>query len=217
MTLQDESGGHAKVLREAILYLRQPDGTVICQLCAHRCVIRPGRRGICWVRENQSGTLVTLVADRVVGVNIDPIEKKPFFHFLPGSLAYSFSTVGCNFHCLFCQNWEISQWPREHSGPVPGTPTTPRTIVERCARHRLRRDCVHLHRADDLLRAGAGDQPLGRGGGTEECLRDQRLHDAGSARPHRAGAARCERRFEELHRPLLSQGSAAPPWRRCWK
>ena len=129
MTLQEQPEGQARALREALLYLRQPDGTVVCQLCAHRCVIRPGRRGICWVRENRGGTLVTLVADRVVGVNVDPIEKKAFFHFLPGSLAYSFSTVGCNFHCLFCQNWEISQWPREHSGPVPGTPATPRKIV----------------------------------------------------------------------------------------
>lgn len=115
--------------REALLYGRQADGSVICQLCAHRCVIRGGRRGICWVRENRDGTLVTLVSDRLIGVNIDPIEKKPFFHFLPGSLAYSVSTVGCNFHCLFCQNWEISQWPRENVGPVPGTPATPAEIV----------------------------------------------------------------------------------------
>lgn len=116
-------------LREAILYVRQPDGSTVCQLCAHRCVIRPGRRGICWVRENQGGTLVTLVADRVVAIDIDPIEKKPFFHFLPGSRAYSFSTVGCNFRCLFCQNWEISQWPRNHLGAAPGTPITPQEIV----------------------------------------------------------------------------------------
>jgi len=81
------------------------------------------------VRENQAGTLVTLVSDRVVGANIDPIEKKPFFHFLPGSLAYSISTIGCNFHCLFCQNWEISQWPHANRGPAPGTPTTPADIV----------------------------------------------------------------------------------------
>jgi len=114
---------------EALLYSKQSDGSVICQLCAHRCVIRPGRRGICWVRENRGGTLVTLVSDRVIGVNIDPIEKKPFFHFLPGSFSYSISTVGCNFHCLFCQNWEISQWPREHVGQVPGTPTTAAEIV----------------------------------------------------------------------------------------
>jgi pyruvate formate lyase activating enzyme len=115
--------------REALLYTRRADGSVSCQLCAHRCLIRRGRRGICWVRENQGGTLVTLVSDRLIGVNIDPIEKKPFFHFLPGSLAYSVSTVGCNFHCLFCQNWEISQWPREHVGPLLGTPTTPAEIV----------------------------------------------------------------------------------------
>ena len=115
--------------REALLYDRQADGSVVCNLCAHRCVIRPGRSGICGVRENRDGTLVTLVADRVVGVEIDPIEKKPFFHFLPGSLAYSIATVGCNFHCLFCQNWEISQWPREYAASVPGELTTPREIV----------------------------------------------------------------------------------------
>ncbi len=112
-----------------MLYTREADGTVICRLCAHRCVIRPGRRGICGVRENQRGRLITLVADRVVGLNIDPIEKKPFFHFLPGSLAYSVATAGCNLHCMFCQNWSISQWPHEHSGPPPGTPATPHEIV----------------------------------------------------------------------------------------
>lgn len=116
-------------LPEALLYTRRPDGTVVCQLCAHRCVIRPGRRGICAVRENQGGMLLTRVADRVVGADIDPIEKKPFFHFLPGTLAYSVATVGCNFHCSFCQNWDISQWPHDHSGPAPGRPTTPREIV----------------------------------------------------------------------------------------
>lgn len=116
-------------VREAMLYTREAEGTVICQLCAHRCVIRPGRRGICGVRENRQGTLMTLVADRVVALDIEPIEKKPFFHFLPGSLAYSVATVGCNFHCLFCQNWEISQWPHDHSGPALGTPAAPRDIV----------------------------------------------------------------------------------------
>jgi pyruvate formate lyase activating enzyme len=115
--------------REALLYDRQADGSVVCNLCAHRCVIRPGRAGICAVRENRDGTLVTLVADRVVGVNVDPIEKKPFFHFLPGSLAYSIATVGCNMHCLYCQNWEISQWPRQHSGPVLGEVASPEEIV----------------------------------------------------------------------------------------
>jgi pyruvate formate lyase activating enzyme len=131
-TTAHEAAGPSSA-REAILYARQPDGSVVCQLCAHRCVIRRGRAGICGVRENRDGTLVTLVADRVVGVNVEPIEKKPLFHFLPGSLAYSIATVGCNFHCRFCQNWEIAQWPRRRRGPVPGVPATPRQIVQAAA------------------------------------------------------------------------------------
>lgn len=115
---------------EALLYERQPDGSVICHLCAHRCRIRPGLRGICGVRENRDGSLVTLVYDRVISVNVEPIEKKPFFHFLPGSLSYSIATVGCNFHCRFCQNYLISQWPRERLGPIPGEPMTPAEIVQ---------------------------------------------------------------------------------------
>lgn len=114
----------------AVLWERQGDGTVVCSLCAHRCRIRPGLRGICGVRENRDGALVTLVGARVVSVNVEPIEKKPFFHFLPGSLAYSLATAGCNFHCLFCQNWAISQWPRERGGTIPGEPVTPEELVD---------------------------------------------------------------------------------------
>lgn len=115
--------------REALLYERRPDGTVVCALCAHRCTIRPGLRGICGVRENRQGRLVSLVRDRVITAEIDPIEKKPFFHFLPGTRAYSIATVGCNFHCLFCQNWAISQWPRERRRAIPGEHLTPEDIV----------------------------------------------------------------------------------------
>jgi pyruvate formate lyase activating enzyme len=127
------SAGH-----EAVLYERLADGTVVCRLCAHRCRIRPGLRGICGVRENQDGALVTLVADRIVSSGVDPIEKKPFFHFLPASSAYSIATAGCNFHCLFCQNWTIAQWPREHPGRIPGDAVTPAAVVRaaraaRCA------------------------------------------------------------------------------------
>ena len=115
---------------EALLYERRPDGTLVCNLCAHRCNIRPGLRGICGVRENRDGTLVSLVTDRIVSSGVDPIEKKPFFHFLPGSLAYSIATAGCNFHCLFCQNWTIAQWPREHPGRIPGETITPAAVVK---------------------------------------------------------------------------------------
>jgi pyruvate formate lyase activating enzyme len=90
--------------------------SVRCVLCAHRCLLRPGRRGICGVRENREGELVTLVYGELVAAHLDPIEKKPLFHILPGSTSYSIATVGCPFRCGFCQNWEIAQAPREGIG-----------------------------------------------------------------------------------------------------
>ncbi len=93
----------------AVLAEAQPDGSVRCHVCAHRCLIRPGRRGVCHVRENRGGTLVSLVHGKAVAATLEPIEKKPLYHAWPGSSAYSISTVGCNFHCRFCQNWEIAQ------------------------------------------------------------------------------------------------------------
>ena len=102
--------------------------TVRCDACAHRCLIREGRSGICGVRENRGGTLVSLVYGEAVATHVEPIEKKPFFHVAPGTNAYSFSTRGCNFHCRHCQNWEISQAPREGLHlPVRSLP--PRQIV----------------------------------------------------------------------------------------
>jgi pyruvate formate lyase activating enzyme len=115
--------------REALLYLPCDDGSVVCILCAHRCKIKAGQTGKCRVRENRGGKLFTMVADRIVSAAIDPIEKKPFYHYLPGSLTYSIATVGCNFHCLFCQNWSIAHWPRLEPGSFPGTPVKPENIV----------------------------------------------------------------------------------------
>ena len=92
-------------------------GSVRCVACAHRCVLRPSRIGICGVRQNRGGWLYTLVYGQAVVSQAEPIEKKPLFHFLPGSYAYSLATQGCNFHCSYCQNWRISQAHRE--GRVP--------------------------------------------------------------------------------------------------
>lgn len=104
-------------------------GSVRCIACAHRCVLRPSRIGICGVRQNRGGTLYTLVYGRAVVSQAEPIEKKPFFHFLPGSYAYSVATQGCNFHCAYCQNWQISQAHRE--GRVPESRyLAPETAVE---------------------------------------------------------------------------------------
>jgi pyruvate formate lyase activating enzyme len=121
-----------------MLFERVKENVVQCRLCNHRCVIKDGRRGICNVRENQGGTLETLVFDRVVARNIDPIEKKPLFHFFPGSLSYSFGTVGCNFRCRFCQNADIAQMPTDHSGRIAGHVVTPEGMVEEALRNRCK-------------------------------------------------------------------------------
>jgi pyruvate formate lyase activating enzyme len=101
------------MVHEALLYEKEKTNHVKCSLCAHRCRIASGMRGICGVRENREGTLRSLVYGQVVAENIDPIEKKPLFHFYPGSRSLSIATAGCNFRCEFCQNHEISQMPRE--------------------------------------------------------------------------------------------------------
>jgi pyruvate formate lyase activating enzyme len=96
----------------SVLAEPQPDGSIRCGVCAHRCLVRPGRQGICGVRENRDGRLWCHAYGAVAAAHLDPIEKKPLFHVDPGSLAYSISTTGCPFHCVFCQNWEIAQAPR---------------------------------------------------------------------------------------------------------
>jgi len=95
-------------MKEALFYHIEGD-TAVCGLCAHRCRIKNGRRGICGVRENRGGVLYSLAYGAVSAEHVDPVEKKPLFHFLPGSLTYSIATVGCNFKCLHCQNYSLSQ------------------------------------------------------------------------------------------------------------
>ena len=107
-------------MHEALLYDRISENRVHCRLCSHGCIIAEGERGICHVRRNDAGTLVSLVYERVVARDVDPIEKKPLFHFYPGTRAYSIATVGCNFTCLYCQNHAISQYPRAHAGQLAG-------------------------------------------------------------------------------------------------
>lgn len=96
-------------MKEAKLYRKIEKQKVQCLTCAHGCNIGPGKRGICCVMENQEGILYSLVYGKAVALHVDPIEKKPLFHFLPGSFSFSMATVGCNMHCLNCQNADISQ------------------------------------------------------------------------------------------------------------
>lgn len=123
---------------EALLYKTLPGRQVRCVLCSHRCVIAEGQRGICRVRENRGGTLESLVYGRLIARHVDPIEKKPLYHFLPGSLSFSIATVGCNFRCRFCQNADIAQLPADRGGAIRGERVSPEAVVAAAARAECR-------------------------------------------------------------------------------
>lgn len=116
------------MMKEALCYEKLGDRNVRCNLCRHHCLIAPGKRGICGVRENSGGMLQTLVYGILVAEHVDPVEKKPLFHFQPGSLTYSIATAGCNFRCQHCQNYSISQVP-PGTARMPGTFRTPEQVV----------------------------------------------------------------------------------------
>ena len=105
-------------------------GKILCEACAHACKLQEGEYGICGVRKVEEGELKLLVYGVAAALNIDPVEKKPMFHFLPKSSAFSFGTVGCNFSCTFCQNFDISQYPKEHGHKIIGRELLPQKIVE---------------------------------------------------------------------------------------
>ncbi len=124
-------------LHPALLWQALPDGKVRCDLCAHRCEIAPGKLGICRVRRNMEGALFSRVYGRAVSLAVDPIEKKPLFHFHPGAESLSVATVGCNLGCEHCQNNSISHWPweRDADEPVPGRYTRPEDMVDAALAH----------------------------------------------------------------------------------
>jgi len=117
-------------MKEAYLYEKLKNKSIRCNLCSFRCVIQDNKFGKCMVRENRDGILYANTYAKVIAKAIDPIEKKPLFHFLPGTNAYSIGTVGCNFNCLYCQNYEISQYPFENNAQVIGKENSPKEIVE---------------------------------------------------------------------------------------
>jgi len=134
-------------MKEAYLYkkLKDPEGVaarpygagkkVQCLNCAHYCLILPGTRGICGVRENIDGKLYSLVYGKAVAVHLDPIEKKPFFHFLPGTQSLSIATVGCCLRCYACQNWDISQAPKL-TGEIFGENISPEEVVRTAKKYK---------------------------------------------------------------------------------
>jgi len=111
------------------LYERLEGDKVRCFACAHRCLIRDGQRGICQVRFNRAGTLYVPYG-YTVGLNPDPIEKKPLYHVLPGATALTFGMLGCNFHCPFCQNWLTTQALRDEAAGVPPRPITAEQVID---------------------------------------------------------------------------------------
>ena len=116
-------------MKEALLYEKLKEGAVHCYLCSHHCRIKQGEFGFCGVRQNIDGALYTYAYTRQVAMHVDPIEKKPLYHFFPGSFSFSIAAPGCNFRCGFCQNWEISQ-RSFRSNKLEGEETAPEDIVE---------------------------------------------------------------------------------------
>jgi len=123
-------------MKEVYLYKKLENNKVQCQTCAHYCTILPGQRGICRVRENIGGKLYALNYGKAIACHIDPIEKKPFSHFLPGTYSLSVATAGCNFRCANCQNWDISQGFKE-TREIPGENLSPKEIVNLALKNEL--------------------------------------------------------------------------------
>ncbi|MBD3379078.1 MAG: AmmeMemoRadiSam system radical SAM enzyme [Candidatus Omnitrophica bacterium] len=121
--------------KKALLWKKDQKDTVLCGLCGHRCVIAPGDFGFCGMRENIRGELYTYAYGEVIANHADPIEKKPLYHFLPGSGAYSIATIGCNFRCSFCQNWRISQLSVRND-QVDGYELSPEEVVREAVKNR---------------------------------------------------------------------------------
>lgn len=127
-------------MRKALLYKKLKDQKVQCTACSWYCKIAPDKTGICGVRKNIDGDLYLLVYGKPIAVNTDPIEKKPLFHFLPGTEIFSLGTIGCNFACDFCQNWDISQITRKgvmRDNPTQTTDLLPKNIIKYCLANHL--------------------------------------------------------------------------------
>jgi pyruvate formate lyase activating enzyme len=151
--------------KKAVLWEAGGDKKVRCKLCNWRCLIDEGKLGRCLVRKNIDGILYSLNYDKVCSANADPIEKKPLFHFQPGTRSFSIATMGCNFRCDFCQNWQISQAAIE-SGRIDGEPIAPEQIVKAAVSNRCKsiaytyteptifmelcNDCAHLAKEQGL-------------------------------------------------------------------
>lgn len=120
----------SETVSRAELWEEKNGQAALCHLCSHKCLLKPGSRGKCGVRHNEGGVLTTITANQIAAANVDPIEKKPLYHFFPGSRAFSIGAEGCNFSCGFCQNHELSQSIKAGRRSPGGYAVTPKILVE---------------------------------------------------------------------------------------
>ena len=128
----------AWMIKEAMLYKALPDRKVSCFLCNHLCQIADSKFGFCGVRQNKDGKLYTHVYGEAIAAHVDPIEKKPLYHFLPGTTSFSIATIGCNFRCPFCQNWSISQASKRKEDVSSGHRLLPQDVVSAAVKYGCR-------------------------------------------------------------------------------
>jgi len=129
----NEAGAEQEALKEVMFYKKLDSLRIECEICPKRCRIADLERGYCGNKENRGGSYFTLVYGKVCAAHIDPIEKKPLFHYLPGTTAFSLAAAGCNFDCKFCQNWRIAQFRPEQ---VEHHALRPRQAVGVCERNK---------------------------------------------------------------------------------
>ena len=123
-----------------MFYEKLPNKNVHCYLCNHHCTVSPLKYGFCGMRQNVNGILYTYAYGEVIARQVDPVDKKPLYHFLPGSFSYSIATMGCNFRCDFCQNWQISQISNENRSFQKGNEMTPEDVV----REAMKNNCKSI-------------------------------------------------------------------------
>jgi pyruvate formate lyase activating enzyme len=128
-----EAGVDQEYLKEVMFYKKLDSGRIECEICPKRCRVADSKRGYCGNKENRGGSYYTLVYGKACAAHIDPIEKKPLSHYLPGTTAFSLAAAGCNLKCKFCQNWQISQFRPEQ---VEHHPLSPRQAVDVCRRNK---------------------------------------------------------------------------------
>jgi pyruvate formate lyase activating enzyme len=175
-------------MKEALLWKKE-GGKIRCLLCNHKCLILQGKRGVCAVRQNQDQKLYALTYGKLIATHVDPVEKKPLYHFYPGHGTFSIASVGCNFSCRFCQNADIAQLPRDFGGQITGDDYLPDDVIGQAIKtqsmsisytyteptvgYEFTKDCGNLAKKEGLKNIYVTNGYM-----SEEMLKDQKFIDA---------------------------------------